>query len=318
MEIDKRASEWMRSCASPHDPVVRQRLLRSGSSYLVSNCSPCGKIERLEVGGKWMYLGFAYDDWFESRTSLDEIIAAACGLQRAQDAPEADLTDVPFLPEFLYIMRELRRFATPTQYRRFTNERRGYFQALPWEASYRFAGRVPDLNTSVTLRLGLSGAASFVAALEIYNGDEIPSEEFDRPALQAVREISTLLLGWVNDFYSLPKDAHDGGGTNNLITCIQRERRSSLEEAAAEAVTIWNRSMLLLLKLSDQLADRGTLQLQQFLGDCGRAIRNAIAWHAENPRYATHALSVTTEPPVGLDPSPLNIPSISWWWQQLE
>ncbi|MEU9616979.1 terpene synthase family protein [[Kitasatospora] papulosa] len=316
--IDKKACEWVRSRGIPQDPVARQRLLTSGCSRVFSNCSPHGAIERLETGGKWMYLGFVYDDWFESCTSLEEIVAVSCALQRAQEAPESALTDVPFLPAFLEIMHELHNFATPTQYRRFTSERRGYFQSIPWEASYRLAGSTPDLNANVTLRLGVTAAAAFLVALEISNGAEIPSAEFDHPALQAVREITTLLLGWVNDLYSIPKDSHDGGGVNNLVTCLQRERKCALKDATAEAITMWNRSMLLFLKLRAQLTAQGSPQLKRFLGDCSRAISNATAWHTENPRYAAPAFSVTVDLPVGLDPSPLDIPSISWWWRQLD
>ncbi|MBE9499946.1 hypothetical protein IHE61_22820 [Streptomyces sp. GKU 257-1] len=218
-----------------------------------------------------MYLGFAYDDWFESRTSLDEIVAASCALQRAQEAPGSALANVPFLPEFLHVMGELRRFATPTQYLRFTNERRRYFQSLPWEASYRFAGKVPDLNTNVTLRLGVASTTSFLVAMEIFNDDEIPSTEFDHPAVQAIREVAASLLGWVNDLYSLSKDARDAGAVNNFVSCIQQERQCSTEEAGAEAVTMFNRSMLLFVGLRDQLARQGSPPLRKFLDGCGRA-----------------------------------------------
>jgi hypothetical protein len=317
-EIDKTISAWTRSCTIPQDPDTRRRLLRSGCSRLVSNSSPYGTIERLEAGGKFLYLGFAYDDWFESRTSLDEIVAASCALQRAQEAPASALANVPFLPEFLHVMGEFRRFATPTQYMRFTNETRKYFQALPWEASYRLAGTTPDLNTNVTMRLGVSAATSFLTIMEILNDDEIPSTEFDHPPVQAIREVAASLLGWANDLYSLSKDAQDGGGGNNFVTCIQQERQSSIEEASAEAITMFNRTMLLFVRLSDQLTLQGSPPLRKFLGDCGRAITSALAWHADIPRYATHALSVTANRPAGLDSSPLDIPSISWWWQQLD
>ncbi|MFC9176792.1 terpene synthase family protein [Streptomyces sp. NPDC057107] len=318
-EIDRTASTWMQSCAVLQDPDTRQRLLTSSCSHLLSNSSPYGKIERLGAGGKWMYLGFVYDDWFESRASLDEIVAASCALQRALEAPESALADVPFLPEFLHVMGELRRFATPTQYLRFTNERRRYFQSLPWEASYRFAGKAPDLNTYVTLRLGAASTTAFLVAMEIYNDDEIPSTEFDHPTVQAIREVAASLLGWVNDFYSLSKDARDAGATvNNFVNCIQQERRCSTKEAGAEAVTMFNRSMLLFVRLRDQLTHEASPPLRKLLGDFGRAITSALTWHAESPRYATNALSVTTVRPASLDPSPLDIPSISWWWQQLE
>ncbi|RRR76200.1 terpene synthase family protein [Streptomyces sp. RP5T] len=317
-QIDLKASQWMRSRMISQDPVTRQRLLESGASRLLSNWSPRGQVERLVVGGKWTYFGFAYDDWCESLTSLDEIIAATCALSRAQEFPDSALLDTPFLPEFLDIMRDLRRFATPTQYKRLTNQQTAYFQALPWEASYRLRHETPDLNTHVAIRLNAAGGMPLLGILEICNGEEIPSEEFDQPALQAVAEMATLLQAWVNDLCSISKDAHDGGGTNNIVVCLRRERHCSLQDAGAEVVSIWNRTMALFVRLCDQLTAEASPQLNLFVDGCRRAVSNIVLWHARNPRYAAPPLSVTTDPPADLGSSPLNIPSIAWWWQQLK
>lgn len=284
-QIDLLASKWMRSRAFSQDPCARQRLLRSGASRLLSDVSPHGRDERLVIGGKWTYFGFAYDDWCESRTSLDEIIAATCALSRAQEFPDATLLDVPFLPEFLDIMRDLRQFATPTQYKRLTNQQTAYFQALPWEASYRLRDKTPDLNTHATIRLNAAGGMPLLNILEICNEEEIPSEEFNQPALQAVTEMTTLLQAWVNDLCSISKDAHDGGGANSIVVCLQKERHCSLRDARAEVVSIWNRSMALHEKLCDQVTAEASPQLNLFVGGCRQAVSNIIAWHAHNPRY---------------------------------
>ncbi|MGW7086636.1 terpene synthase family protein [Streptomyces sp. NPDC054871] len=317
--IDKAASQWMRACAIPQEPDLRERLLRSKCSYLSSGSSPHADIERLQVAGRFVYLGFAYDDWFESRTSLDEVVTVCSALQRAQEAPDAALTDVPFLPSFLDVMGGFRRMATPTQYRRLVEGQRAYFQAIPWEASYRLRGKAPDLHTNVALRLNLAAGPALIAAAEICNGEEIPSAEFDHPAVQAIREMTSLFIGWANDLYSFSKDAHDGGGTNNLVTCLQRERQCSPQEAVAEAVSVWNRTMLLFLRLRAQQATHGSAPLRRLMDDCGRMIGNVLPWHAASPRYrrASAPLAITPGPLAQVEPDPVDIPGLSWWWQQL-
>ncbi|MFJ8937327.1 terpene synthase family protein [Streptomyces sp. NPDC102365] len=315
--IDKKASEWMSSCPIPQDPDDRRLLLRSGLSRLLSNSCARGNADRLEVGSKWIYLGFSYDDWFESHTSLDGIVNAVCAMQRAQEAPGSVLSDVPFLPAFAEIMGDLRGIATPTQYKRFTYQHLSYLHAIPWEASYRLRREVPDLNTDVILRLNAGANLPFLAIMEICNGEEVPSAEFNHPTCQAAVEVAALLLSWVNDLCSISKDSRDGGGRGGIVNSLQRERRYSLEEAVMETISVWNRSMFLFKKLSVQLATHGSPHLRRFLDDCGASIRAIIDVHAENPRYDSPALSVTADPPADLDPSPLNIPSISWWWQQL-
>jgi hypothetical protein len=76
--------------------------------------------------------------------------------------------------------------------------------------------------------------------------------------------------------------------------------------------------MLLFLHIREQVAEWGSPQLNQFLDDCGRAIGNTSTWHAHSPRYSARPVSVVARPPAGLDAAPVDIPSISWWWQQTD
>ncbi|MFD0069254.1 terpene synthase family protein, partial [Streptomyces sp. NPDC127574] len=252
-QIDASASAWMRYCPIPQDPDDHQNLLRSGISRPLANSCARGKPDRLAVGGKWMYLGLAYDDWFESRTSLDEIVAAVCAMQRAQEAPGSALEEPPFLPAFTEFMSELREIATSIQYQRFTHHHLSYLHAILWEASHRLRGEIPDLNTGTVLRLNTGASLPLLTLVEICNGEEVPTEEINHPACQAAVEITALLHSWTNDLFSVSKDVQDGGSNNGLVNCLQREHRHSLEDAVTEAVSIWNRSMLLFTKLSTQL-----------------------------------------------------------------
>ncbi|MFF7635143.1 terpene synthase family protein [Kitasatospora sp. NPDC008050] len=317
--IDKRAAQWMDRCPIPDDPEDRAGLLGSRSAAFVANSSPQGYVDRLEATGRWFFYAFAMDDWFESCASPHEVIDVCAAMQRALEAPDEALSDTPFMPAYLDIVRTFRGFATPVQYGRVTAGYRIYHQSIPWEMSYRLRGRLPDLNTQLVLRLGVSGFEAFFAMIEVCNGQEMTAREYDDPALRALREIAGLLLLWINDLSSFAKDARAGDGQNNLVIGLMNELRCPKGQAVVQAIGIWNRSMALFIRLRDQLAAHASPQLGHFLTDLGNMVANVVHWHRDNPRYAmaAPALEVTTTPPPGLDPAPLPYPSIAWWWQHL-
>lgn len=319
-EIDARAVDWMGSFSFPQDPVAKARLLGSRSAAYVANCSPhAPDEERLEIGGRLYLFGFAIDDWIESQRSLDDVVDVCCRLQRLLEDPDAGLFDAPFIPPWLELAADFRRLATAAQFQRFVAGFRLYYQSLPWEASHRLRGRVPDLNTHPAIRYGVAGVQVFHAALEIYNIDEIPEREWADPAVIAFRETVGLLLAWANDLGSFAKDIleGDGGETNNLVNVLMAHSRRSPKYAVPEAINIWNRVMLLALELRKRLMSSGSQPLQKFLADATSMVGNVISWQSNNPRYAmiARALPITVEPPAGLDHTPLPIPSIAWWWK---
>ncbi|MFJ3216658.1 hypothetical protein ACIPLC_12135 [Kitasatospora sp. NPDC086801] len=317
--IDKRAAQWMNHCPIPQDPAERAGLLGSRSAAFVANSSPRGRAERLEATGRWYFYAFALDDWFEACPSLHDVIDVCGAMQRALEAPDTALLDTPFMPAYLDIVRTLRGFATPVQYHRLTAGYRIYHQCIPWEASYRLRGQHPDLSTQLVLRLGVSGFEAFFAMIEVCNAQEMPAREYDDPALRALREIAGLLLLWINDLSSFAKDARAGDGQNNLVIGLMNELGCTQAHAVVQAITIWNRSMALFLRLRDQLAAHASPQLRHFLTDLGNMVANVVHWHRDNPRYAmaAPALEIVTSPPPGLDPAPLAHSSIAWWWQHL-
>jgi Terpene synthase family 2, C-terminal metal binding len=106
---------------------------------------------------------------------------------------------------------------------------RAYHRALPWEASFRLSGQTPDLNTYAMLQSLGSGGGAFLALMEVYNNQEIPTAEYANPAMRTIRQLAALLLAWLNDLASLVKEQRDG--VINLVTTIAAERLCGLDEA---------------------------------------------------------------------------------------
>ncbi|MFI9504241.1 hypothetical protein [Nocardia sp. NPDC052566] len=318
MDIDERARLWMSTCPIPEDDDSRTRLLNSHSAAYVACCSPHGIDERLELGGKWFLYAFAMDDWFETRTSLDEIIETCAIMQQMLENPGAPpLTDLPFTEHFAELIRGFRRYATDIQYDRIVTGYRTYHQGIPWEASYRIAGSPISPTVHPVIRAWSTGFNAFLSALEVYNDLEIPGNEYAQPAARTLREITGLLLTWVNDFFSADKDRQQGGGQNSLVTALMDHHGYSLTEATVEAITTWNRVMDLYLRLRNQLAVSAGPALSRFLEDTGNMITNVIHWHAGNPRYGSQPpMAVTANPPAPFT-GPLPNAVIRSWWDHL-
>ncbi len=316
-EIDDSATQWMASCPIPTNPDTRDALLRSRSAAYVACSSPDGIEERLELGGKWYLLAFAVDDWLEELTTLEEVVEACCTMQRIVDDPTAPpLTDLPFVKHFAELIKDFRGSATDVQYARFAAGYTSYHMAIPWETCHRLAGRQVTPAVAPVMRLWVTAFAAFVTASEIYNGMEIPAHEFEAPAVRAWLESAGILLAWCNDIYSVEKDLRSGDAHKNIVMTLMRHHRLDVTHATRKAVEFWNRVMVVHLRLRDRIAVDSSPALNRFLRDTGTMIINVIHWHAGNPRYGGDLalLGIVGQEPPGLDPTPLPIPSIAWWW----
>ena len=316
-ELDERAAAWMLTCPPFEGEEQRARLLGSHSGAFVACGSPHGLRERLEVGGRWFFLGFAVDDWLET-LALDLVVEACWAMQRIVEDPSCGAGSwLPFGSHFAEVFRSMRSMATERQYQHIVVGYRAYHLAIPIETRHQSCGTMPPLQEQVAIRLGLSLFEAFIAATEIYNDQSIPDQEYYRADVRALREVTAILLCWANDIFSIAKDTREATfSPASLVCALATERHCTTQDATEHAIELWNRTMVLYLKLRDKISPGVSPQLTRWLGDCDNMIANIIGWHTSNPRYDVLVpVTATATEPEGLSTAP--IPFCARWWTQL-
>ncbi|WP_228984226.1 selina-4(15),7(11)-diene synthase [Streptomyces sp. DH12] len=321
--IDKQTAAW----ADQFDlgsPQWRRRLATQDIGGFASRILPEGQEEVVAVLSDFVVWLFAVDDGYcEEGDLADKPYELAAVLHRllrvAQNPATPMLADDPLAEGLRDLTLRVSRWGTALQVGRWVDTLREYFFAVVWEAEQRAANRVPTLNDYTLMRL-YDGATSVVQPfLEMGHGYELQPHERDSPTLRAAAEMTSFITTWDNDIYSHHKESRGAGYYLNSVRVLMNEYDLSPQAALTQAVAQRDRVMCLFLSLRAKLEDEGSPQMRQYLRSLSAFIRATQDWSITSLRYTTpddpaDLPSAFTDRPSDDSTEPLDIASISWWW----
>ena len=217
------------------------------------------------------------------------------------------------------------------QIQRLVEGHRHWLLGTLWQLGNTEHGVILDTDSYAIQRHASVAALLFMSWSEITAGEEIPGRELYSRPVRALIESAILINGWDNDFVSYRRETLvDNDSTQNIVTVVAREHDCSTQDAFVEAVAIRNRTMSLFVRLTEQLTPQVGSAMRSYIQDLGHLIRGSLDWSMTCPRYTCLtprsefptpseplALTLADEPSYP-DAAPSSIPSIAWWWDQLE
>ncbi|WP_406445387.1 hypothetical protein OHB00_49415 [Streptomyces sp. NBC_00631] len=338
--VEQLCTEWIDAFGFCRNEAERTWLLATRSADFCARFAPASTAEGLLVYALWVYWAFAFDDAFCDEGPMSHDPGAfgiyAGEVQRVWETSLSavaapSLSTDPYKAALCDIGRRTRALSTTTHQRRLIDNHRRWLFGVQWQIGNRAAGQTPDLNGYFGMRLGSCAGALTIGWTEIANGIEVPPEEMDSAAVQALTEMAGTIAAMDNDRHSLPKDVHRNLADQNFATVVARAHSLPLEQAVGEAVAIRDRIMLRFLELRDHIRPVAGPALRQYLDDLGHAIRGNADWGMRVTRYHNHAsraevpeLLYNEDPidwadePATRRADPLPYPTLSWWWDNLQ
>ncbi|RLU80438.1 hypothetical protein CTZ27_35010 [Streptomyces griseocarneus] len=324
-EIDSASVDWMLEQELDTSPHQRQRLVRCDFGGLTARTMPYGQADPLAVVAKLHSVLFSLDDAIcdEAGATAHGLAHVTSRLMRVLEAPTPEWPDdTPHAVALRAIRAELGAHATPRQLRHWVEGMRTYLSGLVWEAACRRDRALPSLNDYSAMWMRAIGMAPSTALMDIAGGYELHDHDLDRPEVRALTEMTWTLVAWDNDFYSRNKEIQRAGDNLNLIDVLAQERDCEPARAQEEAVAMRDRIMVLFLRLREQIWPRAGVELRCYLVALGHFIRGHLDWASVCARYADPYGTARTRwwKPAPADDSltPLPIPSLAWWWGQLD
>ncbi|QFZ22210.1 terpene synthase family protein [Saccharothrix syringae] len=321
-ELERDALAWVDRLGLAADEEQFTLLRRTRSAEFCARFAPHGDYEGLRLAARWVYWGFLFDDrrCDTGRFGDDphRFPRMAGAVQRAMDAPWSDPGDDRYARAVQDVVRGMYGLRTPTQARRFTEAHRAWLFSVTWQVAVRALRHLPDLDEYTSLRLQSAGGGPTIALLEIANGPEVPGAEMDSPAVRALTEMAITVASWDNDFQSYHRERAEDPAYPNLITVLARDRGLHADVAAEEATRLRDRVLTRFLRLREAVTARPvSAALRLYLDGLGHAVRGNLDWGFRVPRYRGLVVPGWTDEPADDDPSPLPMPSIAWWWDDL-
>ncbi|GAA4152986.1 hypothetical protein GCM10022217_08230 [Chryseobacterium ginsenosidimutans] len=126
------------------------------------------------------------------------------------------------------------------------------------------------------------------SALEV--GFVLPENIYEHPVIQRITALASRIVGWQNDFYSLPKELRLDSEVINLILILQKTHNISLEEACMQAKSINDKDVAEFVLLHENLPDFGIHQqkVYDYIACMGTTIQGINSHYIlDTLRYAT-------------------------------
>lgn len=325
-ESFSRTAAWVKTWGFSNDPASTEIFIHTGLAFTYC-LLPGTRPELIDTINCYNVWAFALDDKVEAprlRDNLPDLTALLSTLVRICDSPSTWTPGSdPFIDAWQDIVLQMRGIATPTQMRRFSDGFQRWMFFYGVEAAHQARNDIPDLSTYLELRAGTTGIQNYISEGEMALNVELPSEERDQYAVRAACEAATLTAALDNDRYSFAKSLRAKEHNVDLFKVLQHaDPDMTFEEALAEGVAIRDRCLWAYLRLRDQLLPTASQQLCSLFHVLETCVAGNLSFGAKALRYYasdnTLANLTWTTTPSNLSSAPLDIPSIAWWWDQLE
>ncbi|MGW3465254.1 terpene synthase family protein [Streptomyces olivaceoviridis] len=263
-------------------------------------------------------------DHAEASSRIGEVIRCVGRLTHVSESPGYRVPKhaSPLITALHDAMDQLRAECTPTQVARVSAGLRHTLAS----GVHKLHLDEPNEDEYLALRIHDIGGYTYAAEIALCGPAPIPDEEWHAPAVRALIECTTLLVGVENDVFSYRKEKAEGQTSPNILGILQAARGLSFDQAVATAVELRDRLMLLILRLRERLMPSAEPPLRYLIEGLAHFIIANTEVSLCAPRYvpsAAHrmALEDVAKTPAcwapslsTTDTSPLPYPSISWWW----
>ncbi|KAG2369007.1 isoprenoid synthase domain-containing protein [Suillus spraguei] len=226
--VSRASEQWLLHGAHLADPKVTQFMgLHAGE--LAAACYPDADAFHLRVCSDFMNWLFNVDDL------LDEFdVDGTWGMRECCISAIRD--PINFQTEKLAgkmcksFFSRFMQTGGPGCTERFINTMDLYFIAVAKQADDRAKGRVPDLESYITMRRDTSGCKPCFVFIEYTAQIDLPDKVVSHPVIMAMEDASNDLVSLYNDIfsYNVEQSRHD---THNMIVVLMREQSLNLQGA---------------------------------------------------------------------------------------
>ncbi|MEJ3747566.1 family 2 encapsulin nanocompartment cargo protein terpene cyclase [Actinomycetes bacterium KLBMP 9797] len=190
----------------------------------------------------------------------------------------------PVLRALRSSLANLSRYASFTQVARLQRELSVMFVGYGQEAVWRGTGQSIPVWEYLMHRHE-NGFLPCIVLVDAVAGYELPAAEFTDPRVRRICTMAGSAAVFVNDLYSMAKEADTGGENFNLPAVIAAEEGCSLAEAIDRSVEIHNELMHTIEAEAAALSATGSPALRRFLAGVWAWLGGGREWHATSARY---------------------------------
>lgn len=286
-------NDWIDIDCPFESKEAREAHKRHRLTDIAARAFPWLTIEELRPVARYTAFLAILDDYMDhsGRHELQEVKDRVGALLHGQDSQEPE-------PGFYHQMYMIRQDALacempPHLYNDFADSILALMTGFGDEKRYNAANRPAPFPAFQSIRRQTSGGlpyAKYLCMQKDYR--HLPDRVLSHATMLRMHDLVATLIGYHNDFISLPKELSRKGDVVNLVLTVQHELGLSLEEAYWKALEIHDLHLAEFITLQNNLPDFGEWQstAQDYATDLGMMVQGVYSWHIKNTgRYSPGA-----------------------------
>ena len=234
------------------------------------------------------------DDYMD-RTGYKELMEVSNKIAALCTGEDDIEPEAGFYHQMYQMREEALACGMPLQrYQEYVNSILDLMTGYAAEKKFNAAGVPPPLETYKAIRRQTSGGVCYAKYLcmgKRYH--HLPDSVLSRPDILRLQDICGDLIGYHNDFISLPKELARDGDVINLVITLMQERSLGLRAAYQKALEVHDETLAEFIRIQSNLPDFGAewKQLaQEYVNDLGIMIQGVYKWHTHaSGRYVPGA-----------------------------
>ncbi|MFJ4964211.1 terpene synthase family protein [Streptomyces sp. NPDC088729] len=292
-ETRRAAWQWAESEGLILSAPSRKRMIRTRPELWISLIFPKASQRHLDLFCQWLFWAFLVDDEFDDGPAGRDPGMCGSAIARLVDVFDGAPPHGPMERALAGLRDRTCGDRSPHWRRQFRRDTAAWLWTYYAEAVERAAGQVPSRADFARHRRDSVAMQPFLDLHEITAGIDLPESARSLPAYIALRNAVTDHSGLCNDICSFEKEAALGY-EHNAVRLIQRDRRSTLQEAVDEAgiqlARIAERVQRAERELTEEIDAAGITgstraALERCVRDYRGLVRGDFDYHARAERY---------------------------------
>ncbi|UNO42931.1 hypothetical protein [Streptomyces sp. MST-110588] len=284
---EREIEQWMGTDFAFLSDEARAQYAATKFGHLASRCYGAAVDQlRLIACTRMFTMATVFDDYYEPCT-VEELTVPIRRTVQILKGAALTLSDNGIMHSLATLRKELLAFADETWMDRFIHNWTVFVTGMQAEAPYKQSKTTPSLVDTLDIRTASVGIVASTDMIEIATGRPLPPHIASHPTIIVLKWLTSRVMAIQNDLYSLSKEIARGGTeTINVVLCLQRERRLSLQDAYTQALELHDEIVHEISDRITSLPDFGSDQqlAREYAANLGVMIQGCKSWYERDTK----------------------------------
>ncbi len=290
--LEDYALEWVLHFNLLANELSYKRFCKSKFFLLAAAVYPYCQLEELKIANDWLSWLFIWDDQCDLsdlRKQPEVLKVFHKRFLEILNGAEITSQDIPVAHALSDLRQRMLQRVSVKWLLQFICGCENYFQGCVHEATNRVQHTIPGIDTYIIMRRLSAGVDVSLPLIELCDQLMIPDFVQKHYIFKQLKLITSNILGWSNDIFSVSREMGNGD-FHNLVLVLHYQQQISLQQAIEYAVEMHDQEVRTFMNLEASVPSFGAKvdsEFTKYISGLRAWIRGNLDWYSYSSRYQT-------------------------------